>query len=40
MTPAYGRASREERVEAAAPALWESVTVIAATGLDGVRISA
>ena len=30
MTPAYGRAPRGERVEASAPASWESVTVIAA----------
>jgi transposase len=37
MTPAYGRAPRGERVEAPAPASWESVTVIAAMGLDGVR---
>jgi transposase len=37
MTPAYGRAPRGERVEAAAPASWQSVTVIAALGLDGVR---
>jgi transposase len=37
MTPAYGRAPRGERVEASAPASWESVTVIAAMGLDGVR---
>ena len=37
MTPAYGRAPRGQRVEAAAPASWESVTVIAAVGLDGVR---
>jgi transposase len=37
MTPAYGRAPRGERVEASAPASWESVTVIAALGLDGVR---
>jgi transposase len=37
MTPAYGRAPRGERVEATAPASWESVTVIAALGLDGVR---
>ena len=37
MTPAYGRAPRGERVEASAPAWWESVTVIAAMGLDGVR---
>jgi transposase len=39
MTPAYGRAPRGERVEAAAPASWESVTLIAAVGLDGVRAS-
>jgi transposase len=37
MTPAYGRAPRGERVEASAPASWESVTVIAAMGLDGIR---
>jgi transposase len=37
MTPAYGRAPRGERVLASAPASWESVTVIAAMGLDGVR---
>jgi transposase len=37
MTPSYGRAPRGERVEASAPASWESVTVIAAIGLDGVR---
>jgi transposase len=37
MTPAYGRAPKGERVEATAPASWESVTVIAAMGLDGVR---
>ena len=37
MTPAYGRAPKGERVEASAPASWESVTVIAAIGLDGVR---
>jgi transposase len=37
MTPAYGRAPRGERVEASTPASWESVTVIAALGLDGVR---
>jgi len=37
MTPAYGRAPKGERVEASAPASWESVTVIAAMGLDGVR---
>src|SRR3954469_15088624 len=37
MTPAYGRAPSGERVESSAPASWESVTVIAALGLDGVR---
>ena len=37
MTPSYGRAPKGERVEASAPASWESVTVIAAMGLDGVR---
>jgi transposase len=37
MTPAYGRAPRGQRVLASAPASWESVTVIAALGLDGVR---
>jgi transposase len=37
MTPNYGRAPRGERVEASAPASWESVTVIAAMGLDGIR---
>src|ERR1700724_2644544 len=37
MTPAYGRAPRGERVAASAPASWESVTVIAAMRLDGVR---
>jgi transposase len=37
MTPAYGRAPRGERVEDSAPASWESVTVIAALGLDGVH---
>ncbi len=37
MTPGYGRAPRGERVEASAPASWESVTVIAAMGLEGVR---
>jgi transposase len=36
MTPTYGRAVRGERVNASAPASWESVTVIAALGLDGV----
>jgi transposase len=37
MTPTRGRAPRGERVEASAPASWESVTVIAAMGLEGVR---
>jgi transposase len=37
MAPAYGRAPRGERVEDSTPASWESVTVIAALGLDGVR---
>src|SRR6187401_1391775 len=37
MTPAYGRAPRGERVEASAPASWESVTVIAALRADGAR---
>src|SRR3954466_12359926 len=37
MTPAYGRAPAGQRVEAAEPASWESVTVIAALGMDGVR---
>jgi transposase len=37
MTPAYGRAPKGERVESSAPASWESVTVIAAMGLEGVR---
>jgi transposase len=37
MAPAHGRAPRGERVEGSTPASWESVTVIAALGLDGVR---
>jgi transposase len=37
MTPTYGRAPKGERVESSAPASWESVTVIAALGADGVR---
>jgi transposase len=37
MAPTRGRAPRGERVEDSAPASWESVTVIAAMGLDGVR---
>jgi hypothetical protein len=35
MPPTHGRAPRGERVEASAS--WESVTVIAASGLGGVR---
>src|SRR5262249_52940171 len=35
MTPTYGRAPVGERVESSAPASWESVTVIAAMGLNG-----
>jgi transposase len=37
MTPAYAWAPRGERANASAPDSWESVTVIAAPGLDGVR---
>jgi transposase len=37
MTPRYGRAPRGQRVEDSAPASWESVTVVAAPGADGVR---
>lgn len=37
MTPTHGRATRGERVEDSVPASWNSVTVIAALGLDGVR---
>ena len=37
MTPSYGRSPRGEWVVASAPASWESMTVIAAVGLDGVR---
>ena len=37
MTPSYGRAPEGERVESSAPASWESVTVVAAMGLSGVR---
>ena len=37
MTPTHGRAPRGERVVASAPATWESMTVIAAVRLDGVR---
>jgi transposase len=37
MTPAYAWAPRGERALDSAPGSWESVTVIAALGLDGVR---
>src|SRR5512142_2681250 len=37
MTPAYAWAERGGRAVGAAPATWETVTVIAALGLDGVR---
>ena len=37
MTPTYAWAPRGERAVDSAPASWESVTVIAALGLDGVR---
>lgn len=37
MTPAYARAPRGERAVDSAPASWETLTVIAALGLDGVR---
>ncbi len=37
MTPAYAWAPRGERATSSAPASWETVTVIAALGLDGVR---
>jgi transposase len=37
MTPAYAWAPRGERAVGSAPASWESMTVIAALGLDGVR---
>jgi transposase len=37
MTPAYAWSPRGERAVASAPGSWESVTVIAALGLDGVR---
>jgi transposase len=37
MTPAYARPPRGERAVDSAPASWDSVTVIAALGLDGVR---
>lgn len=37
MTPAYAWAPRGQRALGSAPASWETVTVIAALGLDGVR---
>jgi transposase len=37
MTPAYARAPRGERAVDSAPASWDTVTVIAALGLGGVR---
>jgi transposase len=37
MTPAYAWAPRGERAYASAPGSWESVTLTAAVGLDGVR---
>lgn len=37
MTPRYARAPRGERAVDSAPASWETLTMIAALGLDGVR---
>ena len=37
MTPTYARAPRGERAVDAVPASWETVTLTAALGLDGVR---
>lgn len=37
MTPVYARAPRGERAVDSTPASWDSITVIAALGLDGVR---
>ena len=37
MTPAYAWAPRGKRAVDSAPASWETITVIAALGLDGVR---
>jgi transposase len=37
MTPAYGRAPRGQRVVDSVPASWETVTVIAALGLEEIR---
>jgi transposase len=39
MTPASAWAPRGERAESSAPASWESMTLIAALSLDGVRAS-
>jgi transposase len=37
MTPTYGWAPRGERAVGSVPTSWETITVIAALGLDGVR---
>jgi transposase len=37
MAPTYAWAPRGERADGSAPGSWESITVIAALGLDGVR---
>ena len=37
MTPTYARAPRGERAVDSAPASWDSITVVAAMALDGVR---
>jgi transposase len=37
MTPTYARAPRGERAVGSAPAAWETVTLIAGLGMDGVR---
>ena len=37
MTPTYARSPRGQRVVDSVPASWETITVIAAVGLDGVR---
>ena len=37
MTPAYARAPRGQRAVDSTPASWETVTVIAGLGLEGVR---
>jgi len=36
MTPLYGRAPAGERVEMSAPMAWETVTIVAGVGMDGV----